>query len=79
MFILASHRDLSKVESYMYADIAIVSRDSADAFVPKQFAIFWARDMDRAEQFQGRLQSGLYGARIFETLEEAQAEIDSWK
>jgi hypothetical protein len=84
MFVLVSRREIyhpetgfAELERYFYSGQTIVS----DVVVTPnfgQFVIVEAPDARLAQDLQSRLQSGLFGAQIFETKVEAENELSNW-
>lgn len=84
MFVLVSRRQIFHPESgfaelkrYFYRDQAIVS----DVIVTPnygEFVIVEAPDARLAQDLRDRLQTGWFGARLFDTKAEAEDEIKNW-
>lgn len=84
MFVLVSRRQIfhpehgfAELKRYFYSGQSIVS----DVVITPhygQFVIVEAPDARLAQDLQGRLQSGLFGAALFNTKEEAEEELKNW-
>lgn len=83
MFVLVSRRDLSEQDDfaelrrYFYHAQTIAS-DVVQTPNFGQFVIVEAPDARLAQDLRDRLQSGLYGAKLFNTKQEAEDEIKNW-
>lgn len=84
MFVLVSRRQIFHPESgfaelkrYFYRDQVIVS-DVVLTPNYGQFVIVEAPDARLAQDLQSRLQTGLFGAKLFDTKVEAENELKNW-
>lgn len=83
MFVLVSRRDLSpesdfaELRRYFYHGQTIAS-DAVQTPNFGQFVIVEAPDARLAQDLRDRLQTGLFGARLFDTKQDAEDEIKNW-
>lgn len=83
MFVLVSQRDLSPqsdfapLRRYFYDKQTIVSNVVQTPNFG-QFIIVEAPDARLAQDLCDRLRTGLYGAKLFSTKQEAEDEIKNW-
>lgn len=84
MFVLVSRRQIfhpesgfAELERYFYNGQTVAS-DVVQTPNFGQFVIVEAPDARLAQDLRDRLQTGLFGARLFDTKQDAEDEIKNW-
>lgn len=81
MFITTCTRPdrVREVRSYLYEGQTIVGLPTETRYGTFQIVDTGTDERYRSEYLRDRLSSGLFGANLFDTLEEAEAYIETWK